>query len=194
MATERTAGDERKQRKIDEDKTVQQKVKTSTKTHSAKKVSTTAKQALRKQQTKAWKKLQQQKEQERQKEEDQRKQAEEEERRKREEEIRKIRDLSNQEEQYNRFMKLVGGKRRSRSKSSDPDLRRSLDKQPTDSGGGIYQYDNYEEVAMDTDSETNSPAPSPVQPPFFSECSLGYFSSAPSISLPPPPQVSVSLN
>lgn len=77
-----------------------------------------AKQALRKQQTKAWKKLQQQKEQERQKEEDQRKQAEEEERRKREEEIRKIRDLSNQEEQYNRFMKLVGGKRRSRSKVS----------------------------------------------------------------------------
>ncbi|XP_039721956.1 zinc finger C3H1 domain-containing protein isoform X2 [Pteropus medius] len=175
--------------KLTKTKTVQQKVKTSTKTHSAKKVSTTAKQALRKQQTKAWKKLQQQKEQERQKEEDLRKQVEEEERRKREEEIRKIRDLSNQEEQYNRFMKLVGGKRRSRSKSSDPDLRRSLDKQPTDSGGGIYQYDNYEEVAMDTDSETNSPAPSPVQPPFFSECSLGYFSSAPSISLPPPPQV-----
>ncbi|XP_049739854.1 zinc finger C3H1 domain-containing protein isoform X1 [Elephas maximus indicus] len=176
--------------KLTKMKTVQQKVKTSTKTHSAKKVSTTAKQALRKQQTKAWKKLQQQKEQERQKEEDQRKQAEEEERRKREEEIRKIRDLSNQEEQYNRFMKLVGGKRRSRSKSSDPDLRRSLDKQPTDSGGGIYQYDNYEEVAMDTDSETNSPVPSPVQPLFFSECSLGYFSSASSISLPPPPQVS----
>lgn len=76
-----------------------------------------AKQALRKQQTKVWKKLQQQKEQERrQKEEEQRKQEEEEERRKREEEIRKIRDLSNQEEQYNRFMKLVGGKRRSRSK------------------------------------------------------------------------------
>ncbi|XP_029420110.1 zinc finger C3H1 domain-containing protein isoform X2 [Nannospalax galili] len=175
--------------KLTKTRTVQQKVKTSTKVHSAKKVSTTAKQALRKQQTKAWKKLQQQKEQERQKEEDQRKQAEEEERRKREEEIRKIRDLSNQEEQYNRFMKLVGGKRRSRSKSSDPDLRRSLDKQP-DSGGSIYQYDNYEEVAMDTDSETSSPAPSPVQPPFFSECSLGYFSSAPSISLPPPAQVS----
>ncbi|KAM7115953.1 zinc finger C3H1 domain-containing protein isoform 4-T6 [Molossus nigricans] len=175
--------------KLTKTKTMQQKVKTSTKTHSAKKVSTTAKQALRKQQTKAWKKLQQQKEQERLKEEDLRKQAEEEERRKREEEIRKIRDLSNQEEQYNRFMKLVGGKRRSRSKSSDPDLRRSLDKQPTDSGGGIYQYDNYEEVAMDTDSETSSPAPSPVQPPFFTECSLGYFSSAPSISLPPPPQV-----
>lgn len=61
--------------------------------------------------------MQQQKEQDRrQKEEDQRKQEEEEERRKREEEIRKIRDLSNQEEQYNRFMKLVGGKRRSRSR------------------------------------------------------------------------------
>lgn len=74
---------------------------------------------MRKQQTKAWKKLQQQKEQEkRQKEEEQRKQEEEEERRKREEEIRKIRDLSNQEEQYNRFMKLVGGKRSSRSKVS----------------------------------------------------------------------------
>lgn len=26
-----------------------------------------------------------------------------------------------------------------------------------DSAGGIYQYDNYDEVAMDTDSETNSP-------------------------------------
>lgn len=46
--------------------------------------------------------------------------------------------------------------------SSDPDLRRSLDKQPTDSGGGIYQYDNYEEVAMDTDSETNSPGMSKI--------------------------------
>ena len=153
--------------KLTKTKTAQQKAKTSTKAHSAKKVSATAKQALRKQQTKAWKKLQQQKEQERQKEEDQRKHAEEEERRKREEEIRKIRDLSNQEEQYNRFMKLVGGKRRARSKSSDPDLRRSLEKQ-SDSAGGIYQYDNYEEVAMDTDSETSSPAPSPVQPPFFS--------------------------
>lgn len=76
-----------------------------------------AKQTLRKQQTKTSKKIQQQKELDRrQKEEDQRKQEEEEERRKREEEIRKIRDLSNQEEQYNRFMKLVGGKRRSRSR------------------------------------------------------------------------------
>uniref|UniRef100_A0A452HUB9 Putative zinc-finger domain-containing protein n=1 Tax=Gopherus agassizii TaxID=38772 RepID=A0A452HUB9_9SAUR len=175
--------------KLTKTKTVQQKVKASTKPHSTKKTSTTAKQALRKQQTKAWKKMQQQKEQERrQKEEEQRKQEEEEERRKREEEIRKIRDLSNQEEQYNRFMKLVGGKRRSRSKSSDTDLRRSLDKQSTESGGGIYQYDNYDEVAMDTDSETNSPASSPVQPPFF-ECPVEYFPPpAPPVSLPLPPQ------
>lgn len=79
-----------------------------------------AKQNLRKQQTKTSKKMQQQKEQDRrQKEEDLRKQEEEEERRKREEEIRKIRDLSNQEEQYNRFMKLVGGMRRSRSRVTD---------------------------------------------------------------------------
>ncbi|EMP40461.1 Zinc finger C3H1 domain-containing protein, partial [Chelonia mydas] len=175
--------------KLTKTKIVQQKVKTSTKPHSTKKTSTAAKQALRKQQTKAWKKMQQQKEQERrQKEEEQRKQEEEEERRKREEEIRKIRDLSNQEEQYNRFMKLVGGKRRSRSKSSDTDLRWSLDKQSTDSGGGIYQYDNYDEVAMDTDSETNSPASSPVQPPFF-DCLMGYFPPpTPPVSLPLPPQ------
>uniref|UniRef100_A0A8C4K8N6 Zinc finger C3H1-type containing n=1 Tax=Dromaius novaehollandiae TaxID=8790 RepID=A0A8C4K8N6_DRONO len=145
--------------KLTKTKTVTQKVKASTKAHSTKKTSATAKQALRKQQTKTSKKMQQQKEQDRrQKEEDQRKQEEEEERRKREEEIRKIRDLSNQEEQYNRFMKLVGGKRRTRSRSSDTDLRWSLDKQSTDSAGGIYQYDNYDEVAMDTDSETNSPA------------------------------------
>ncbi|XP_054844087.1 zinc finger C3H1 domain-containing protein isoform X2 [Eublepharis macularius] len=177
--------------KLTKAKTVQQKVKTSTKSHSAKKASTAAKQALRKQQTKVWKKLQQQKEQERrQKDEEQQKQEEEEERRKREEEIRKIRDLSNQEEQYNRFMKLVGGKTRSRSKSLDKDLRRSFDKQSTESAGGIYQYDNYDEVAMDTESETNSPAASPVQPPYF-ECPVGFFSSAnPQISLPPVPQVS----
>ncbi|XP_048356158.1 zinc finger C3H1 domain-containing protein isoform X1 [Sphaerodactylus townsendi] len=177
--------------KLAKAKTVPQKVKTSTKSHSAKKNSTAAKQALRKQQTKVWKKLQQQKEQERhQKEEEQRKQEEEEERRKREEEIRKIRDLSNQEEQYNRFMKLVGGKMRSRSKSSEKDLRRPLDKQSTESAGGIYQYDNYDEVAMDTESETNSPASSPVQPPYF-ECPAGYFPPAiPQISLPRAPQVS----
>ncbi|XP_042323944.1 zinc finger C3H1 domain-containing protein isoform X2 [Sceloporus undulatus] len=177
--------------KLTKTKTVQQKVKISTKSHSAKKPSTAAKQALRKQQTKLWKKMQQQKEQERrQKEEEQRKQEEEEERRKREEEIRKIRDLSNQEEQYNRFMKLVGGKIRSRSKSSDKDLRRSLDKQSNESAGGIYQYDNYDEVAMDTESETNSPASSPVQPSYF-ECPVGYFPPAfPQISLSLTSQVS----
>ncbi|KAM6146253.1 LOW QUALITY PROTEIN: zinc finger C3H1 domain-containing protein [Phoenicopterus ruber ruber] len=175
--------------KLTKTKSVTQKTKASTKAHSTKKPSATAKQGLRKQQTKTSKKMQQQKEQERrQKEEDQRKQ-EEEERRKREEEIRKIRDLSNHEEQYNRFMKLVGGKRRSRSRSSDTDLRWSLDKQSTDSAGGIYQYDNYDEVAMDTDSETNSPASSPVQPPFF-ECPIGYFPPpVPPISLPLPPPI-----
>ncbi|NXN91356.1 ZC3H1 protein, partial [Rhinopomastus cyanomelas] len=176
--------------KLTKTKSVTQKVKDSTKAHSTKKPSTTAKQTLRKQPTKTSKKMQQQKELDRrQKEEDQRKQEEEEERRKREEEIRKIRDLSNQEEQYNRFMKLVGGKRRSRSRSSDTDLRWSFDKPSTDSAGGIYQYDNYDEVAMDTDSETNSPAASPVQPPFF-ECPVGYFPPpVPPISLPLPPPI-----
>lgn len=55
-------------------------------------------------------KLQQQREQE------EKRRQEEEERRKREDEIRRIRDLSNQDEQYNRFMKLVGGRKRTRSK------------------------------------------------------------------------------
>ncbi|OXB59823.1 hypothetical protein ASZ78_007306 [Callipepla squamata] len=177
--------------KLTKTRTVTQKVKASAKAHSTKKTSSTGKQTLRKQQTKTSKKIQQQKEQDRrQKEEDQRKQEEEEERRKREEEIRKIRDLSNQEEQYNRFMKLVGGKRRSRSRSSDTDLRWSLDKQSTDSAGGIYQYDNYDEVAMDTDSETNSPASSPAQPPYF-ECPVGYYPppTIPPISLPLPPPI-----
>ncbi|NXP07280.1 ZC3H1 protein, partial [Thinocorus orbignyianus] len=175
--------------KLTKTRSVTQKAKASTKTHSTKKPSATAKQGLRKQ-TKTSKKIQQQKEQDRrQKEEDLRKQEEEEERRKREEEIRKIRDLSNQEEQYNRFMKLVGGKRRSRSRSSDTDLRWSLDKPSTDSAGGIYQYDNYDEVAMDTDSENNSPASSPVQPPFF-ECPIGYYPPpVPPISLPLPPPI-----
>ncbi|XP_051467158.1 zinc finger C3H1 domain-containing protein isoform X4 [Apus apus] len=175
--------------KLTKTKSVTQKVKASTKAHSTKKSSATAKQVLRKQ-TKTSKKMQQQKEQDRrQKEEDQRKQEEEEERRKREEEIRKIRDLSNQEEQYNRFMKLVGGKRRSRSRSSDTDFRWCFDKQSTESAGGIYQYDNYDEVAMDTDSETNSRAASPVQPPFF-ECPIGYFPPpVPPISLPLPPPI-----
>ncbi|XP_026095225.1 zinc finger C3H1 domain-containing protein [Carassius auratus] len=114
------------------------------------------KQAWRKQQLRTWK-LQQQ----RQQEEQRNKQEEEEERRKREDEIRKIRDLSNQDEQYNRFMKLVGSRHRSRSKSSDADQRK-LVKQSLDTSGNLYQYDNYDEVAMDTDSETSSPATSPT--------------------------------
>ncbi|XP_072519449.1 zinc finger C3H1 domain-containing protein isoform X2 [Salminus brasiliensis] len=119
-----------------------------------------AKQAWRKQQLRTWK-LQRQQEEQRQKYE------EEEERRKREDEIRRIRDLSNQDEQYNRFMKLVGGKQhRSRSKSADADHRKPLMKQGVDTSGNLYQYDNYDEVAMDTDSETNSPAASPVRDPF----------------------------
>ena len=71
-----------------------------------------AKQAFRKQQLRTWK-LQQQREQE------EKRRQEDEERRKREDEIRRIRDLSNQDEQYNRFMKLVGGKTRTRSKVGD---------------------------------------------------------------------------
>uniref|UniRef100_A0A8C0EQ27 Zinc finger C3H1-type containing n=1 Tax=Bubo bubo TaxID=30461 RepID=A0A8C0EQ27_BUBBB len=176
--------------KLTKTKSITQKVKASTKAHSTKKTSATAKQALRKQQTKTSKKMQQQKEQDRrQKEEDQRKQEEEEERRKREEEIRKIRDLSNQEEQYNRFMKLVGGKRRSRSRSSDTDLRWSLDKQSTESAGGIYQYDNYDEVAMDTDSETNSPGKTYLRFAYMPVPSLSqlYMEGISCISLEPPP-------
>ncbi|KAM9313081.1 zinc finger C3H1 domain-containing protein [Gastrophryne carolinensis] len=129
-----------------------------------------AKQALRRQQTKAWKKLQQQKAEEKRREEEEKKKAEEEERRKREEEIRKIRDLSNHEEQYNRFMKLVGDKTKLNKYT---DQKRS-EKQTSDISGGIYQYDNYEEVAMDTDSETNSPGSSPVRLPYVP----GYVPSA----------------
>uniref|UniRef100_A0A3B4XYE3 Zinc finger C3H1-type containing n=1 Tax=Seriola lalandi dorsalis TaxID=1841481 RepID=A0A3B4XYE3_SERLL len=110
----------------------------------------TAKQAFRKQQLRTWK-LQQQREQEEKRRQD------EEERRKREDEIRRIRDLSNQDEQYNRFMKLVGGKMRTRSKSRDREHRKSTGKQGLDASGNLYQYDNYDEVAMDTDSETSSP-------------------------------------
>ncbi|XP_068132779.1 zinc finger C3H1 domain-containing protein isoform X2 [Hyperolius riggenbachi] len=135
-----------------------------------------AKQALRRQQTKAWKKLQQQKAEEKRKEEEEKKkQEEEEERKKREEEIRKIRDLSNQEEQYNRFMKLVGDKSK-RSKSFDADQKRS-EKQNSDGSGAIYQYDNYEEVAMDTDSETNSPGASPARLSYTTYPHLGYVPS-----------------
>ncbi|XP_070763374.1 zinc finger C3H1 domain-containing protein-like [Enoplosus armatus] len=114
-----------------------------------------AKQAFRKQQLRTWK-LQQQREQE------EKRRQEEEERRKREDEIRRIRDLSNQDEQYNRFMKLVGGKTRTRSKSRDQEHRKSAGKQGLDASGNLYQYDNYDEVAMDTDSETSSPVPSPT--------------------------------
>ncbi|KAJ8002748.1 hypothetical protein DPEC_G00162170 [Dallia pectoralis] len=123
-----------------------------------------AKQAYRKQQLRTWK-LQQERDQEEQR------RQEEEERRRREEEIRKIRDLSNQDEQYNRFMKLVGGSKppqpTTRSKSRDSDhTRKSSGKQGLDTSGNLYQYDNYDEVAMDTDSETNSPVSSPVHDPF----------------------------
>uniref|UniRef100_A0A4W6C1N7 Zinc finger C3H1-type containing n=1 Tax=Lates calcarifer TaxID=8187 RepID=A0A4W6C1N7_LATCA len=123
-----------------------------------------AKQAFRKQQLRTWK-LQQQREQEEKRRQD------EEERRKREEEIRRIRDLSNQDEQYNRFMKLVGGKMRTRSKSRDREHRKSTGKQGLDSSGNLYQYDNYDEVAMDTDSETSSPdeLEPPPKPPFADE-------------------------
>ncbi|XP_042190993.1 zinc finger C3H1 domain-containing protein [Callorhinchus milii] len=171
--------------KESKEKLMKPRMKTSPKAHSVKKPLSTVvatKQVLRRQKTRAWKKLQQQKEQEKQRrEEEERKQIEEEERRKREDEIRKIRDLSNQEEQYNRFMKLVGGKKRSSSKSTDADFRKSQDKQ-IDESGNLYQYDNYEEVAMETDSETNSPVSSPVPPFFSTEYQLGYF-----VPMPPLP-------
>ncbi|KAM3870108.1 zinc finger C3H1 domain-containing protein [Diretmus argenteus] len=121
-----------------------------------------AKQAFRKQQLRTWKLQQQREQNEMQRQED-------EERRKREDEIRKIRDLSNQDEQYNRFMKLVGGKNRTRSKSRDREHRKSTGKQGLDASGNLYQYDNYDEVAMETDSETSSPVASPTHNPFAAE-------------------------
>ncbi|XP_069384497.1 zinc finger C3H1 domain-containing protein-like [Paralichthys olivaceus] len=127
-----------------------------------------AKQAFRKQQLRTWK-LQQQRQQE------EKRRQEEDERRKREDEIRRIRDLSNQDEQYNRFMKLVGGKMRTRSKSRDREHRKSTGKPGLDASGNLYQYDNYDEVAMDTDSETSSPVPSPTRVAFSTEGS-GCFS------------------
>ena len=81
--------------------------------HRASLPGSSAKQAARKQQLRTWK-LQQQSEEEKRRLED-------EERSKREEEIRKIRDLSNQDEQYNRFMKLVGGKAQDHSRVRPPD-------------------------------------------------------------------------
>ncbi|XP_067855540.1 zinc finger C3H1 domain-containing protein [Heptranchias perlo] len=164
--------------KLSKPRISQQKIRSSPKTHAVKKPLSAAaatKQVLRRQKTRAWKKLQQQKEQEKQRrEEEERKQIEEEERKKREDEIRKIRDLSNQEEQYNRFMKLVGGKRRSGTKSTDADIKKSQDK-PIEESGNLYQYDNYEEVAMETDSETSSPVSSPVPPSFATDYQSGYF-------------------
>ncbi|KAK7122146.1 hypothetical protein R3I93_023078 [Phoxinus phoxinus] len=115
------------------------------------------KQAWRKQQLRTWK---------HQQEQQRHQQEEEEERRKREDEIRKIRDLSNQDEQYNRFMKLVGSRHHARGKSTDGEPRK-LAKQSLDSSGNLYQYDNYDEVAMDTDSEPSSPAASPSRDDAF---------------------------
>ncbi|XP_059508466.1 zinc finger C3H1 domain-containing protein isoform X2 [Stegostoma tigrinum] len=171
--------------KLTKPKISQQKVRSSPKTHMLKKPFTTGaatKQVLRRQKTSAWKKLQQQKEQEKQrKEEEEKKLLEEEERKKREDEIRKIRDLSNQEEQYNRFMKLVGGKRRSGSKSAEFDIKKSQER-PMEESGNLYQYDNYEEVAMETDSETSSPVSSPVPSSISVDYQSGYF-----VPMPPVP-------
>ncbi|XP_062913789.1 zinc finger C3H1 domain-containing protein [Mobula hypostoma] len=159
----------------------QQKTRSSPEMHAVKKTPSAAKRRqMRRQKTKAWKKIQQEKEQEKQRREDEeRKQMEEEERKKREDEIRKIRDLSNQEEQYNRFMKLVGGKRRSSCKSTDAD-KKSQEK-PIEESGNLYQYDNYEEVAMETDSETNSPVSSPVPLPYSVDYHTGYFPPVPPV-------------
>ncbi|KAM9854581.1 zinc finger C3H1 domain-containing protein [Aulostomus maculatus] len=137
--------------------------RTAGKAHMTKKTmspGSSAKQAARKQQLRTWK-LQRQQEEKRRQEDD--------ERRKREDEIRRIRDLSNQDEQYNRFMKLVGGKMQTRSKSRDAEHRKSTGKGGLDTSGNLYQYDNYDEVAMDTDSETSSPVPSPTRMPFSAE-------------------------
>ncbi|XP_061631136.1 zinc finger C3H1 domain-containing protein isoform X2 [Phyllopteryx taeniolatus] len=96
---------------------------------------------------------------------------------KREDEIRKIRDLSNQDEQYKRFMKLVGGKTHGCAKVRGGELRKSsTGRTGPDATGNLYQYDNYDEVAMDTDSEPGSPA----RPPFPAEDS-----AAASFPLPP---------
>lgn len=44
-----------------------------------------------------------------------------------------------------------------RIQSVDNENRKSLSKQGLDTSGNLYQYDNYDEVAMDTDSEPESP-------------------------------------
>lgn len=43
------------------------------------------------------------------------------------------------------------------AQSRDRDHRKSAGKPGLDTSGNLYQYDNYDEVAMDTDSETGSP-------------------------------------
>ncbi|XP_075884807.1 zinc finger C3H1 domain-containing protein isoform X2 [Nelusetta ayraudi] len=153
-----------------------------------------AKQAARKQQLRTWK-------QQQQREQEEKRRQEEEERRKREEEIRRIRDLSNQDEQYNRFMKLVGGKARPRGKSTDREHRKSAGKQLLDASGNLYQYDNYDEVAMETDSEeAGSPVASPTHAglpvddarclPHLSHLGVDFqpiFPAALSAAPPPPP-------
>lgn len=53
--------------------------------------------------------------------------------------------------------------------STDREHRKSAGKQNMDASGNLYQYDNYDEVAMDTDSETGSPGEdSPVRSLFCS--------------------------
>lgn len=42
--------------------------------------------------------------------------------------------------------------------SADREHRRAAGKQCMDASGNLYQYDNYDEVAMDTDSEAGSPS------------------------------------
>ncbi|XP_077374052.1 zinc finger C3H1 domain-containing protein isoform X2 [Festucalex cinctus] len=113
-------------------------------------VASAGKQALRKRQLRTWK-LQRQRDQD--------------ERHKREDEIRRIRDLSNQDEQYKRFMKLVGGKTHAGAKVRDGDGRRSGGRTGPDAAGNLYQYDNYEQVAMETDSEPGSPGKGDGGPP-----------------------------
>lgn len=41
--------------------------------------------------------------------------------------------------------------------STDREHRKSAGKQSMDASGNLYQYDNYDEVAMETDSEPGSP-------------------------------------
>lgn len=57
------------------------------------------------------------------------------------------------------------------AQSRDRDHRKSAGKPGLDTSGNLYQYDNYDEVAMDTDSETGSPgkgAGGAPDPPFAS--------------------------